>query len=810
MKAPGIVLWCALGATWPATAVRAQSAPAARAQAGAERGLTPDPQLDFTIPAGPLEPALVRFARAAEINLSYAAATVDGATTAGLHGRFATPAGLQALLAGSGVDAMALADGGYILHQRRATPAATDNPTLPAVTVSASAGHDDFLSGTTSVGSKSSGNPHDIAQASTTVSRALLETQGATSFQDALHNVPGITIGGAEGAQIGNNINLRGVTAQSDIYLNGLRDSGQYYRDTFDLEAIDVLYGPSSLLFGRGSTGGVVNQVAKQANLSASGQLSTSIGTDDRYRTTLDVNHPLSDTAAVRLNLFGQDLGSTRDMIKNQDYGIAPSVRFGIGTPTEITLSALIQHNDDMPDFGVPPLDGRPAPVGKSAFFGLSDDRTLQGVQIFSATVKHRFNDNLTLQNRTQWANYEDDIRETGVNAVLTGPLPTSPALAPGNFTKLPLSQLFVRLEGDDAVLGDHTLFNDTDLLYRFDTGFIKHDLDLGIELGRETASDQTILRHNLPVLPLLDADPVAAPPNVTASPGNLAQASANTFAAYVNDTLSLGTYWKLAGGLRWDHFRPEISDTTSAPGFASQTNDFTSKRAGLIFQPGDTQAYYVSYGTSFDPSLEQLIAQSGTQDLAPSTSLSYETGAKWDVLGGNLALTAAVFQVERDHARTEVAAGEFATEGKVRVRGAQGGASGRLTERWQIYAGYTYLDARVLQADDGTAGRVPANTPRNAFTLWSTYTLAPHWQIGGGPTYQGPRFVTDDNLVAVPGYTRWDAMAAYRRKPYEIRLNLLNLSNKTYYSALVDADGGRAIPGSGRTLLATLTYRFD
>ena len=132
----------------------------------------------------------------------------------------------------------------------------------------------------------------------------------------------------AEGGQIGNNINLRGFTARTDIYLDGFRDRGQYYRDTFDLDSIEVLYGPSSMLFGRGSTGGVINQVSKQADAQADAPKSSAmVGTDDRYRTTIDVDQPLSDTAAVRLNAFGQDLGSTRDVMKSKDYGIAPTVR---------------------------------------------------------------------------------------------------------------------------------------------------------------------------------------------------------------------------------------------------------------------------------------------------------------------------------------------------------------------------------------------------------------------------------------------------------------------------------------------------
>ena len=268
--------------------------------------------------------------------------------------------------------------------------APVEGATLPAVRVTGQADSSgDFQPEMSSVGAKVPTALRDIPQAVVVVPKAVMQSQAATSFSDALRNVPGITIGAAEGGQIGNNINLRGFTARTDIYLDGFRDRGQYYRDTFDLDSIDVLYGPSSMLFGRGSTGGVINQVSKQPKLKTRADVSVMAGTHDRYRTTVDLNQPISDTAAFRINAFGQDLGSTRDVMKNKDYGVAPEVRFGIGTPTEITLSALIQHNRDLPDYGMPPLNGHPAPVDRKTFYGFTDDRTIQDVQTLSARIVH-------------------------------------------------------------------------------------------------------------------------------------------------------------------------------------------------------------------------------------------------------------------------------------------------------------------------------------------------------------------------------------------------------------------------------------
>ncbi|KXU84853.1 TonB-dependent receptor [Paraburkholderia monticola] len=721
---------------------------------------------------------------------------------------FATPAHAQSAPQGASQPAAASAPANAQNSAQNTAPAA-EGQTLPTIGVQAQAAQPDFQADTATVGAKTPTALRDIPQTVTVINRDLLQSQGATSFTDALRNAPGVTIGAAEGGQIGNNINLRGFTAQNDIYLDGFRDRNQYYRDTFDLESLEVLYGPSSMLFGRGSTGGVINQVSKKANLTDSAEVSGMIGTDDRYRSTVDVNHKLTDTSAIRLNAFGQSLGSTRDVMKNKDFGVAPELRFGIGTPTEITLSALIQRNNDMPDYGIQALNGRPSPVPKNTFYGLTSDRTIQDVQIFNAAIKHRFSDALTLTNQTQISHSMTDARETAPQAVLTGPLASSPALSNGNFTTLPPSQLFIKLQSHDRVIENHAIYNDTMLEYKFNTGPIKHDLIAGVEVGHDSYTNQAYTRNNLPIVPMLNPPIMSTPSNVTTTVGNYADSSSNEIAAYLNDTITLTPHWKLIGGVRWDRFSAEIRNTISAPAYASQTNYFTSVRTGVIYQPTDWQSYYVSYGTSFNPSLETLTVTNLTQNLAPESTKSYEVGGKWDLFGGNISLNSALFRQEMDNARTQVSPTEYELAGDIRVDGFQAGVTGHITEKWQVFGGYTYMDATILKAADGTQGHTPANTPRNTLTFWTTYAITPHWEIGGGPIYMSPRYASNTNYVKVPGYTRWDATAAYHAKKYDVRVNLLNLTNKYYYDALIPSDGGRSVPGIGRTLLATFDYRF-
>jgi catecholate siderophore receptor len=201
----------------------------------------------------------------------------------------------------------------------------------------------------------------------------------------------------------------------------------------------------------------------------------------------------------------------------------------------------------------------------------------------------------------------------------------------------------------------------------------------------------------------------------------------------------------------------------------------------------------------------------SGQQNLDPEKNRSFELGAKWDLSGGKLSLTSAVFQVQKTNARTQVSTGVYELDGDVRVNGVELSAAGVLAPDWRVVAGYTYLDAEIVKASafDGTQGKVPANTPRNAVNVWTTYDISREWEIGAGLTYLSARFANNTNVVTAPGFTRFDATLAYHQPRYDIRLNLFNVTDKDHIAALITSDGGRSVPGIGRTLLATLTWRI-
>jgi catecholate siderophore receptor len=713
-------------------------------------------------------------------------------------------------------------------------PAAAQPTTLQDVIVNGTAQQDDFNIPTTSL-TRLNGDLHDIPQSVTVVSKGLMQSQGATSLSDALRNVAGITLGAAEGGTIGNNINLNGFSARTDIYLDGFRDLGQYYRDTFDLEEIEVLMGPSSMLFGRGSTGGVINQVSKKPKLGDFTDVTGSVTTNGLVRSTLDKNVGLSDTSAFRLNAMAQggDI-STRDQSSVVDYGVAPSFKFGIGTPTEVTLSALLQHNRDSPDYGFEALNGYPTKVNRDNNYGFTDDQTVQDIAALNATVQHKFTPDITIRNQTQYNYVRTNARETSPQSLGTVSAAGFTPLV-GGISNLPLSDLWVRQQSHDRVITDNSIFNQTELSTKFDTGPFSHKLLAGLELGHDEYNNQARYRNGtcngvalnpaggtsgyVACEPLVNPDTTTSPANALTRSGNYATGVANTTGVYFNDTIALTKQVKLVGGLRYDRFEASIHNTinsgnttgSTALAGASQIVNFTSVRAGAIWQPTQAQSYYFSYGTSFNPSLEQLTGTTGQQSLAPETNKSYEVGGKWDLMNGDLSLNSALFQITKSNARSLIETGVYELDGTVRVNGVRAGATGRITSKWQVYGAYTYLDAQITHASslDGTEGNTPANTPKNTFNFWTTYQFMPNWEVGGGAVYTSKRYAANTDLVQVGGYTRWDGTLAYKQPKYDVRLNVFNLFNKNYYDQLIPSDGGRAVPGSGRTAMVTVSYHM-
>lgn len=649
-------------------------------------------------------------------------------------------------------------------------------------------------------------------QSTTVLSHQLLSSEATSSLEDALRNVPGITLNAGEGAARGDTVNLRGFSAFNDFFLDGVRDAAVYTRDDFDLDSVEVLKGPSAVLFGRGSTGGAINQVSKAPVLHPFDDVTTQLGTNDLYRATADLDTPISPTAAVRLNLMGQSSAiADRDDARTRRLGVAPAVALGIGERDSLTLAYLHLLEDDIPDAGIPFLDGRPAPVPRDAFFGLASDRATTHDDIFTARYQHEFNDSVSLSDTLRYARYEFDYQFD------------SPKL--GHDVPPPATPLATILVGRDSPSSSGVMTNlddQIDLAARFNTGYITHTLVTGLEVARQS-SDLYRYRNPfdsnndwIPETPLLDPDPYETRPVEPVA--STQRTVAPSGGAYVMDTLGFGPYVALTAGFRYDQFSATYDSLTLQSGARQRLHELNrlgSPRAALVITPTPRQTYYFSFGTSFDPSAEALTLTSKTANLGPVKAKSFEVGAKTQWLNGGLMVTTALFRTEVDNAQTNDPDNPTITvlNGNERVNGLEVQAVGHLTERWKIFCGYTYLDGRTLASGTPAyVGKVMPNVAHDSLNLWTEYHLTSAWEIGGGGNWLSHRFADSGEAAYVPSYVVWNAMVSYHASPrLSLQLNGFNLFNKLYYGGVyyTSPSESHAIPGAGRSVAVTFSWKL-
>jgi catecholate siderophore receptor len=683
---------------------------------------------------------------------------------------------------------------------------------LKSVTVESSR-DGDFLVDESTVGAKFPTPARDIPQQVTVVSQDLITTQADISLYRALDNVPGIVITPSADTATGNNINLRGFPARTDIYLDGIRDRGQYFRDTFALESIEVLEGAASLLFGHGSTGGIINQVTKKPQLQPIAEVSASVGTDHYYRGLVDVGAPLGQDSAFRVLLMDQDIDGTRPSVNTRSYGVSPSIAFGIGSPTQIGLSWLTQHNNDHVDYGFPMFQFKNDPILEP--LQAPFDRTYQytnavvrtDVNIFNISLSHTFSPDIVFRSNTQYGVYNVHQNTSPLNTVFEAldangnyqPVQPSAILAAPT---TPLDELEIAPQQKQRTGRDSSLFNQTDLSFKFATGPIRHELIVGGEFGRDeydqlffnnynfNLNNGTSLGANLAGVINLgstNTQPFPSGANVYQVPGNVTDIGADTVAFYCNDTLSFDDHWKLVAGLRWDEFDasqtytlynyPGLITTNTNPSASAtvqtanavaltqavitslpfQHRDVVfSPRAGLIWQPTDWQSYYISYSTAFNPqaiegsattgqlptSLAQIKAFVGGGGLEPEETRVGEIGAKLDLLNKRLSLSTALFDEDKFRTRfTDPDTGYIGVNGKQRVIGAELKLVGHLTPVWQTLVAYTWLDGKILSSPIPSAvGQTIPELARSSAAVWTTYDFAAFGPMPGSG-FLGGRF---------------------------------------------------------------------
>ena len=646
------------------------------------------------------------------------------------------------------------------------------------------------------------------------ITQKAMKQQAVTTLQDALRYAPGVTLNSGEGGAHGDNVNLRGFQAIDAFFLDGIRDPGSYTRDSFDLESLEVLQGPASVLFGNGSAGGVVNQSSKQATLAPRRDGSVEFGANDEARATIDVDQPIGPNAAVRLNLMGETTGyADRDYVQQRRWGAAPSLALGLNTATTLTLDYYHQEENNIPDYGIPFLFGEPAPVNRSNYYGLKNyDRTQTDVDVVTAALKHDFNDDLSLTNTFRYAYYWSNYR---VTAPHFGDDFTGGAPEPGT----PLADILVyrdrpSSEGTQTYLTDHT-----DLTARFDTGPLTNTVITGFEIGRQT-SDFVRFDNEFQGIDGIAPTSLLAPnANESAPAQDTIEARPNTssdiYGVYATDRIGITPTVSLDLGVRYDRYDTHFNDSLNDVGYHHVDTGWTPKVA-LVFQPTDAQTYYAAYTTSFDPAVSYLTLASDSREPAPETAKTYEVGAKVRWLGGLLSSTAALFHI--DSANVIISDPDDPTLQEMpgsnqRVQGVELTTNGYVTRTLEIYANYTYIDPEITAS--GTPGEVGKQIPeaaRNIANLWIEYEPGDVWRFGTGLNYVGHRYADSMNTANVPGYVVWNAMASYQvTDAIRLQLNIQNITDVEYFAGAYFSDPteNHVIPGQGRVFTLNTSFSF-
>jgi catecholate siderophore receptor len=660
------------------------------------------------------------------------------------------------------------------------------------------------------VNEKLGGSVHNAPQSIDIVTAKTLQEESVTNLQDALKNVPGITLNAGEGTARGDTVNLRGFPAFNDFFLDGIRDAGLYTRDTFDLETLEVLKGPSAILFGRGSTGGVINQVTKAAQLNPIEAATLQFGTNSQIRATGDLDMPIGPTSAIRVNAMGERSEVTdRDNVLNRRWGIAPTVAFGIGEPDSVELSYLHQQQHDRPDVGIPFIFGAPANIPRNVDFGLMTDYFKTSVDVTTLRYKHEFNDDFSVTNAFRAGIYSFQNHRSSPNF-------GDEVITPNE----PLSEVGVGRDDPASSGTQRDLTDQLDFRGHFETGFLVHDLTIGLEYGRETNDiDRYLNPFNnnnmwIPYVPILAPNPHQTLPQPL--PVASAQHTAGLVqAAYLTDTIHIGDYVDLTGGARFDRFSATFTQDNfvTGPGVVAapstnfgRTDNVTSPRAAIVVKPTASQSYYFTYGTSFDPSAEALSLTAGTASLGPVKADTYEVGAKLDWLNGTLTTTAALFRTEVNNAQINdpERPGIVILAGNQRVDGIELDVTGHITQDWEILAGFIYLDPKtVFSTTPGATGKLLINTARAQANLWTEYYLDDHWEVGTGGNFLGRRYADLANTASIPSYFIWNGMVSYRvNENYSIQMNINNIMDRTYYDNSYFANNAEnhVTPGAGRT----------
>jgi len=660
------------------------------------------------------------------------------------------------------------------------------------------------------------------------ITQKEMEERNANSVLEVLRTTPGITLGSGEGGTpMGDRPYVRGYQAATDMMIDGVRNLGRTSQEAFATESVEVAKGPGGTYSGRGSTGGSINLVSKQAREGeAFHHLSATVGNASQKRLTYDGNFDFGDGMAARLNLMAQDGGVPgRDVLRDDRRGIALALskRFGA---SKVSLNLYHSRADSTPDLGVPmgSTNYRPDENGGIRFGSGTKADPWRPIELAAkdAFYGSALRDYRKVTNSSAQLKFETELSPgltwTSTLAVIGSEQdyivsrPTVAAGAPGtpNLVQRDLRSGFRQ----NSAVAFHSV-----LTGEAQTGSVKHNYAIGVEVARERmrsrastgspAVRQTSVANPDPYLP------------VTGTPLRWTTwnpfVKTDTSALYVFDSMTLNERWTLDLGLRFDRY--EVSDGTR-----SNIDNMLNHSVGLTYKISPNAMAYFSYGTSTNPSGEcagmaggadgasACTLSAGNVNLDPEKNRSFELGTKWELYDQRLLLSAAMFRTEKTNARVTdpITGAGVALAGKSRAQGIELGVAGEINDRWGMSAGYTYTDAKWINSggsrpDDGNALQFVG---KHGFSLWSTYQVTDSVTLGGGATFTDKRYLTTDNTAVLPSHWRFDAMASFHvAQNTSLQINVNNIFDERLYDAShVGLFANRA---PGRSITAKLDYRF-
>lgn len=678
---------------------------------------------------------------------------------------------------------------------------------LPAIAAEAEAGdmeaptiivtgYSDGYAATNSVSATKTDTPLiDVPQSISVVTRQQLDDQAQHSMADVLRYVPGTTVGQGEGNR--DQITIRGQNSTADFFVDGVRDDVQYYRNLYNIERIEVLKGPSALIFGRGGGGGVINRVQKvPSGETQFAGLTASFNSFGNWDVAADVNTPLSEDAALRVNAFYENLDNHRDAFGGERYAINPYLAAELGRGWRVGLSYEYVKDDRVTDRGIPslacaqPCTPGPLPGNRDTFFGVAGiNQTGLEAHLLKARLDGQLAETLLWSTTLLYGHYDKFY----TNVFANGPASSQTGT--------------VALSGYSDPTQRENVIAQTNLVWDVSLAGLENKVLLGLEYGEQTSANQR--RNAVLSFPSLNLSTMVFPAVSFPTVNRDTKSTVTFFSAYAQNQISIGQHVDVVVGLRFDRFDMQGTDFAVNPNRDfSRVDEKVSPRLGLILKPQQNMSIYASYSRSFLPrSGDQFLALTAVQEnLAPERFTNFELGAKWEVRPG-LSTTLALFQLDRTNATTPDPANPLTTIniGQTRTKGLEFGVSGRLARHWQVSGGYTYQDAKLRGNDVVRLSQVP----KHQVALWNRFDVTPQLGAGVGVIRQSSQFAairTTPATTRLPGYTRLDAALFYTVSDrFQVQFNVENLLNETYFA---EAHNNNNIT-PGAPINARLSARF-